>query len=113
MIHGETRIVLRNPISNNILKDVTSENTFQNSIIANGMRSLGRNWKRFRTDTDMGEDLWKFTVGGLFLFRDAIQAPASFMPKTNVMVGNGCWNLVNNDAPNELGSYNTSISVIE
>lgn len=110
MIHGETRIVLRNPISNNILKDVTSENTFQNNVIANSMRSLGRNWRRFRTDSDMGEDLWKFVVGGLFLFRDSIQAPASFMPKTNVMVGNGCWNLVNNDAPNELGSYNTSES---
>lgn len=110
MIHGETRIVLRNPISGNILKDVTSENTFQNNVIANSMRCLGRNGKRFRTDTDMGEDLWKFTVGGLFLFRDAIQAPASFMPKTNAMIGNGSWNLVNNDVPNELGSYNTSES---
>lgn len=110
MIHGETRIVLRNPISNNILKDITSENTFQNNVIANSMRSLGRNGKRFRTDTDMGEDLWKFTVGGLFLFRDSIQAPASFMPKSNIMVGNGSWNLVNNDAPLELGSYNTSES---
>lgn len=110
MIHGETRIILRNPISNNILKDITSENTFQNSVIANSMRSLGRNGKRFRTDTDMGEDVWKFTVGGLFLFRDSIQAPASFMPKSNAMVGNGSWNLVNNDAPLELGSYNTSES---
>ena len=38
-IHGETRIVLRNPISGNILKDVTSENTFQTSVIAQAVRS--------------------------------------------------------------------------
>ena len=41
MIHGHTRIVLRNPISGNILKDIESENVFQNTVIANGLRNLG------------------------------------------------------------------------
>lgn len=119
-IHGETRIVLRNPISGNIVKDVTSENTFQGSVIAQGLRNLGVQCitHAARPDGILGvSDIsrqegysWRNTVGGLLLFRDSIQVGTMFMPAGNKMVGNGSFMVSNADTPNELGSYNSQES---
>lgn len=116
MIHGETRIVLRNPISNNILKDVTSENTFQNVPIQQYMRSLGARGNRLQA-ADTGESAnpktgwsWKNTLGGILLFRDQIPVGDLYMNAGNKMVGNGSYKVTNGEAPNELGSYNTQES---
>ena len=116
MIHGETRIVLRNPISNNILKDVTSENTFQNVPIQQYMRSLGARGNRLSA-ADTGESAnpktgwsWKNTLGGILLFRDQIPVGDLYMNAGNKMVGNGSYKVTNGEEPNELGSYNSQES---
>ena len=110
-IHGETRIVLRNPISGNILKDITSENTFQSSVIARGLRNLGAANACYLNNNNVREtELWKEMVGGLFLFRDAITEGKHYMPAGNKMTGNGSYNIVNNSDPVELGSWNNNES---
>lgn len=116
MIHGETRIVLRNPISNNILKDITSENTFQNIPIQQYMRSLGVRGNRLSA-ADTGESnnpktgwSWKNTLGGILLFQNQIPVGDLYMQAGNRMVGNGSYKVTNGEEPNELGSYNSQES---
>lgn len=111
MIHGETRIVLRNPISGNILKDVKSENTFQSSVLGDVLRCLGRaNNNPFANQTFHDNPMWQNLVGGIFLFRDSITAPSKYMPAGNLMVGNGSYGFSNATEPNELGSFNSQES---
>lgn len=117
MIHGETRIVLRNPISGNILKDVTSENTFQTVPIQQYARGLGRVGARLaaneaETSYSNARGGWRYRnmLGGLFLFRDSIPVGNLYMPAGNVMTGNGSYGVANSDVPNELGSFNAQES---
>lgn len=118
MIHGETRIVLRNPISNNIIKDVTSENTFQSGVIQQFMRGCGMIGNRLRAQSvNEGEydDYpwgyhWHNVLGGILLFRDQIPVGDLYMNAGNQMVGNGAWKVANSDIPNEMGSYNAQES---
>lgn len=109
-IHGETRIVLRNPISGNILKDVTSENTFQTSVMAQAVRSLGGLCSPYYNDTVRNNEPWKTIVGGIFLFRDTINVGDLYMSAGNQMVGNGAWNITNAADPSELGTFNSQES---
>ena len=118
MIHGETRIVLRNPISGNILKDVTSENSFQSGVIQQYMRSIGAVGNRLyglakgsTTDTGLvGGWSWYNLLGGIFLFRDQIPVGDLYMNPGNQMVGCGSFEVSNSESPNELGSYNSQES---
>jgi hypothetical protein len=107
-LHGYTRITLRNPISGNILKDIESENTFQGAKIAAGMRNLGvANASILAGDDTRLRALWSQYVGGLFLFQNSITEGDSYMSAGNKMIGNGSWNVTNNQEPNELGSFNS------
>lgn len=104
MIHGETRIVLRNPISGNILKDITSENTFQPTALQNFTHCLGEDLHGIPSYN------WEDLVGGIFLFRDSITPGSLYMPASNVMIGNCAYGIANADLPNELGTYNSQES---
>ena len=88
-LHGYTRITLRNPISGNILKDIESENTFQGSKIAMGMKNLGTtNSSILQSNEARLRPLWTEYVGGLFLFQNSITAGDSYMSAGNKMIGN-------------------------
>lgn len=104
MLHGHTRITLRNPISGNILKDIESENTFQPTVLQNFSHCLGEDLHGIPSYD------WEDLVGGLFLFRDTIASGSFYMPSSNVMIGNSSVGISNSDLPNELGSYNASES---
>lgn len=98
-IHGKTKIELYD-VNTKIKKVVEHENTFQSSVIADFLASMGEN-KRTVASFD-----WHDIVGGLFLFDTAITAPANYMPSGVKMIGNGAYNVANNNLPNEMGSYN-------
>lgn len=106
MIHGHTRIILQNSISGHVLKEVESENTFQGGVIADFLSSMGENK---HTPSSFN---WYDVVGGILLFDSTIQAPSNFMPSGVAMVGNGAYNIANNDMPNEMGSYNVVEQVV-
>ena len=115
MIHGHTRIILRNPISGNIIKDVEHENTFQSSIIAEGVRNLGYAQASFynnRTAGIIANPPYAEMLGGLLLFEDSITTPSQFAPLGAKMVGNGAFGVMNSSDPDELGSYNVRESVV-
>lgn len=106
MIHGETRIVLRNPISGNIIKDVKSENTFQGNVIAQSYRRLG-SAKSGWLDEYRSAHLWKRSVGGILLFKNSLPAGSQYMPAGNSMTANGSYNVSNSGNPSEMGSWNS------
>lgn len=111
MIHGHTRIILRNPISGNILKDIESENVFQNTVIANGLRNLGNaNASPYNYNASSRDVEWKTAVGGLLLLQNTEQSGTQYMSPTNKMIGNGCVDFTNGGLPNEMGSFNASES---
>lgn len=103
MLHGHTRITLRNPISGNILKDIESENTFQSTALQNFTHCLGEDSHGIPSYD------WEDLVGGILLFKDSITVQNDvrswYMPSSNVMVGNSAVGISNSSAPNELGSY--------
>jgi len=99
-VHGHTRIVLRNSLSGNIVKEVESENTFQSGILADLFDNIPfLNQNNARSWSDM--------VGGLLLFRDTITVGTRFMPAGNKMIGNGYRDATNSSTPLELGSFNS------
>lgn len=106
MIHGHTRITLRNPISGNILKDIESENTFQPAVLQNFVHGLGEDLHGIQSYN------WQDLVGGIFLFEDEINVLGNnaYMPASNTMIGNGAVGISNSSDPVELGSYNTNES---
>lgn len=99
LFHGKTKIELYD-VNTKIKKVIEHENTFQSSVIAAFLSSMGEN-KRTVTSFD-----WHDIVGGIFLFDSAITAPATYMPSGVKMIGNGAYNVANNSLPNEMGSYN-------
>lgn len=107
MIHGHTRIKMYNPLSGNILRDVESDNTFQDTVIAKALRNLGEcHASILNNSTFKGKDYWKETLGGILLFKEAISGDnTSFMSAGNSMTANGATDVVNASNPPELGSY--------
>lgn len=99
LFHGKTKIELYD-VNTKIKKVVEHENTFQSSVIADFLASMGEN-KRTVASYD-----WHDIVGGIFLFDTSITAPAKYMPSGVKMIGNGAYNVANNSLPNEMGSYN-------
>lgn len=99
LFHGKTKIELYD-VNTKIKKVIEHENTFQSSVIAAFLSSMGEN-KRTVASFD-----WHDIVGGIFLFDSAITAPATYMPSGVKMIGNGAYNVANNSLPNEMGSYN-------
>ena len=111
MIHGNTRITLRNPISGNIIKDIESENTFQSTVIAKAFRGLGSATSNPLNNSETrNKALWKNMVGGIFLFDKSIPSNSQYMPKGTKMTANGSYNVTNGGVPTELGSWNESES---
>ena len=111
MIHGETRIVLKNPISGNILKDVKSENTFQSGVIAQALRNLGNaNASILNNAAVRSAAPWRNVVGGILLFDDTITPGDNYLSPGTKMVGNGAVDVVNAGTPTELGSYDSNDS---
>ena len=111
MIHGETRIKLYNPISGNIIKDVKSENTFQSTAIARGLRNLGEcNASPLNNSTfKSGGDYWKKTLGGILLFKDSITGENThYMNAGNKMTANAAVDYTNASTPSEMGSFSSA-----
>ena len=106
-IKGHTRIELTK-VATGEKKVIEHDNTFQSSLLTAFLRSFGvANNNPFANSTFAGRPLWRNLCGGIFLFRDEIQAPASYMPAGNLMVANGSYGVTNNGNPSELGSYNS------
>ena len=99
-VHGHTRIVLTNPLSGHIIKDIESENTFQAQVMADLFDNIPfLNQQNNRS--------WDEMVGGLFLFKESVPANSRFMNAGNTMVGNGYRGGTNSSTPVELGSFNS------
>lgn len=106
-IKGKTRIELTT-VKTGEKKIIEHENTFQSQFLASYLRSLGyANNNPFANSTWKGRPVWRNLCGGVFLFRDAITAPAEYMPAGNLMVANGSFGVTNSSNPPELGSYNS------
>ena len=106
-IKGHTRIELTK-VATGEKKVIEHDNTFQSSLLTAFLRSFGvANNNPFANSTFAGRPLWRNLCGGILLFRDEIQAPASYMPAGNLMVANGAYGVTNNGTPSELGSYNS------
>ena len=105
-IVGNTRIELTS-VKTGEKKILESKNTFQSAYLTAFLRGFGKaNASPFSNSTWAGRPLWRNLVGGIFLFRDQITAPAEYMPAGNLMVGNGAFGVSNSGTPTELGSYN-------
>lgn len=107
MIHGQTKIELYNP-NTKIKKIYRDDNVFQGSVIAKYLRGLGECTASPYGNNDFRNiKPWTNLVGGLFLFKNAIQEGDSYMSAGNQMIGNGSYGVANNGMPTELGSYNS------
>lgn len=108
-IKGHTKIELTD-IRDGSKKIIEHDNTFQVGVLEKYMRSFGiANNSPFANSTWAGYDLWRNLVGGIFLFRDAIDdsnGEVEYMPAGNVMVGNGCYGVSNAGNPTEFGTWN-------
>ena len=116
MIHGKTKIELYNP-NTKIKQIIREENTFQSSVLASYMRSLGEaNNNPFANTTFRGTKSWQNLVGGILLFKNSIDlsgGDVKYMPSGNQMIANGSFGVSNGasaDDPTEMGSYNANES---
>lgn len=109
-VKGHTRIELTN-VKTGEKKVIEHENTFQSAVIAKQLRGFGvANASPWDNSTWNSNAMWRNLVGGILLFRDAIDlsgGDVSYMPAGNQMTANGAYNVVNNGNPPELGSYNS------
>lgn len=109
LIHGHTKIVLTS-VKDGRKRVIEHDNTFQSDVLSKQLRSFGQyNNLPWANGTWASQSLWRNLVGGIFLFRDAIDlsgGDVEYMPAGNKMIGNGAYNVTNNAAPVELGSYN-------
>ena len=108
MIHGETKIELYNPTTR-IKKVYRDENTFQGGNIAKWLNPMGDNCaSQYQSNSrSFMENPWKYMIGGLLMFRDAIPEGSEFMPAGNRMVAKGANGIENLANPAEMGSFNT------
>ena len=110
-IHGSTDIILKTKYGR--VDRYHSENTFQSSILAEGLRNLGyADASPYEHFADKTEPSFAEIVGGILLFKNSVTADSQFMNEGNVMVGNGAYGVTNSSEPNELGSYNSAESII-
>ena len=116
MTHGRTRIKLYNPISGNTIKDVVKENTFQGSVISEGLRNLGYAKASLYNNTDssvIANPPFAEIVGGILLLdKNDIPSDSQFVPLGVSMTGNGAYGITNSEEPLELGSYDNNSSQI-
>lgn len=114
-IHGHTKIELTD-IRDGSKKIIEHDNAFQPGVLASYMRSLGAfNNNPYDNDTWNSNAKWRNLVGGILLFRDAIdnsEDEVEFMPDGNQMTANGAYGVTNTGTPVELGSWNSIESVI-
>lgn len=103
MIHGRTKIELYNP-NTKIKNIVKSENTFQSAVLAKHLNTYG--------EFSLPNGGWNYTnlVGGLLLFKNAIQVGSRFMPAGNKMVGQGYRGSVTQGTYSLLGTFNQAES---
>lgn len=110
-IHGSTDIILKSKYGR--VDRYHSENTFQSSILAEGLRNLGyADASPYEHFADKTVPSFAEIVGGILLFKNSVTADSQFMNEGNVMVGNGAYGVTNSSEPNELGSYNSAESII-
>lgn len=109
-IHGHTKIILTS-VKDGSQKVIEHDNTFQSSVIAKYLRSLGTFDNSPWANTSWGGmQMFNMLCGGILLFEDAIdntQNDVEYMPAGNKMIANGAYNVSNASTPVELGTYNT------
>lgn len=71
----------------------------------------------FNNSTWARQNMWRNLVGGIFLFQNAIDTDLqgnypTTMPSGNKMIGNGSYNVSNSSTITELGSWNSSESIV-
>lgn len=114
-IHGHTKIELTDVITGK-KEIVEHDNDFQSGVLASFMRSLGYyNNNPYTNSNWRNNPAWRNLVGGILLFRDAIDNSndeVPYMPAGNKMIANGSYGVTNSGNPVELGSYNSIESVI-
>jgi len=115
MIHGKTKIELYNP-NTKVKQIIREENTFQSSVLANFMRSLGNFNNNPLGVEAFRQQQWQNLVGGIFLFKNAIDISGGnveYMPAGNQMIANGSYGVSNGTSetdPTEMGSWNSQES---
>lgn len=107
-IQGKVDITLTD-VNTGKKKEIKGKNTFMGQNIAKYLRSLGMNGN-VNTGNKSNYNLWKHTVGGLFLFSDEITEGSEYMPAGNTMVGAGVVDMAHTGAPSEWGSFNANES---
>lgn len=109
LIKGHTRIELTS-VKDGSKKIIEHDNTFQSSVIAKYLRSLGTFDNSPWANTSWGGmQMFNMLCGGILLFEDAIdntQNDVEYMPAGNKMIANGAFNVSNASTPVELGTYN-------
>lgn len=109
-IHGNVKLKLKDAKTGRIQRIEEGENTFQSSVIADYLCSDGDCSNDLYANQSFRSTPWRYLVGGLLLFRDAIEVGSKIMPAGNVMTGKGAAGIVNNGIPAELGSWNDVLS---
>lgn len=114
-LHGHTKIELTDVVTGE-KKVIEHDNNFQAGVLASYMRSLGAfNNNPYDNDTWNSQAKWRNLVGGILLFRDAIDdsdGEVEYMPDGNQMTANGAYGVVNSGQPVEMGSWNEVESVV-
>ena len=114
-IHGHTKIELTD-VKTGKKQVIEHDNTFQAGVLASYMRSLGAfNNNPFDNDTWNSNAKWRNLVGGILLFRDAIDdsnGEVPYMPSGNQMTANGAYGVTNAGTPVELGTWNSIESTV-
>lgn len=114
-LHGHTKIELTD-VRTGKKQVIEHDNTFQAGVLASYMRSLGAfNNNPFDNDTWNGQAKWRNLVGGILLFRDAIDdsnGEVPYMPSGNQMTANGAYGVTNAGNPVELGTWNSIESTV-
>lgn len=103
LIHGEADIVLKN-VKTGLVERIHSENTFQASVLAKHLNTYG--------EFGLPNGGWDYSnlVGGLLLFKNAIEVGSRFMPAGNKMQGHGYRGSVRQGDYSLLGTFNSSES---
>lgn len=114
-LHGHTKIELTD-VKTGKKQVIEHDNTFQAGVLASYMRSLGAfNNNPFDNDTWNSNAKWRNLVGGILLFRDAIDdsnGEVPYMPSGNQMTANGAYGVTNAGTPVELGTWNSIESTV-
>lgn len=71
------------------------------------LRALGAaDCTYYRDSNTAALEIWKYLIGGIYLFDTALANNAKFMPAGAQMVANGSYGVANSSNPSELGSFN-------